>query len=94
MNTKRKGGTNERKSKKLLEVAGWYCAKSGASLGEWDLVCCNKLGVLLVQVKSGGRLPSPEERERLELFDNCPPNTEKYIHIWEDFKRNPRIIKI
>lgn len=51
-NTKKKGYRTERKIKLLLEKYGWRVVRSGASLGESDLICIKSGKCLLLQVKS------------------------------------------
>lgn len=87
---KRKGSRNERRSKTLLESAGYCVTRAAASLGMWDLVAVGPTDFVLVQCKSN-RPPSPAEREALALFA-CPPNCKRLVHVWRDRQRHPDVI--
>ena len=50
--TKDKGARAEREAKHLLESEGYFCTKSGGSLGVYDLVAINKKSIRLIQVKA------------------------------------------
>lgn len=89
MNTKAKGSRNERRSIKLLESLGYRCTKSGASLGEWDIIGIGCHDIQLVQVKTNS-WPGSVEMERLELFP-CPNNCVKAVWRWDDNARRPRV---
>jgi Holliday junction resolvase len=52
LNAKAKGTRNERRSMRLLEAAGYYVTRSGASLGAWDLIAVSSKDVALIQVKT------------------------------------------
>ena len=84
-----KGTRNERRSRAVLEAAGYRVVKSGASLGEFDLVCIGPVDLIGVQVKSN-RLPSPAERESMKLFP-APANFRRLVHVWYDRARLPRV---
>lgn len=92
MNTKAKGAKNERRTMALLEAGGYYCTKSGASLGCFDVVGVSAGGVVLVQVKSN-RWPDPVEMEAMREFP-CPPNAVKLIHRWNDRCKLPVVKEI
>ncbi|MEW6606046.1 MAG: hypothetical protein AB1414_01160 [bacterium] len=89
INKKAKGARQERKAKKILELAGYNVTKVGASLGIFDLVAINRHKIKLIQVKSN--YISPEEKEQIALFANCPENTSKEIWIFRDFQKEPII---
>lgn len=89
MNTKAKGGRNERKSKKVFEAAGYQCVKAGGSLGVWDLIGVSSDGIVLCQVKSNA-WPDAAEMEAMKLFP-APLNARKLVHSWHDYERQPRI---
>jgi hypothetical protein len=49
--TKRKGTRNERRTMALLEAGwGYYCTRSGGSLGVFDVVGIGSSDIVLVQV--------------------------------------------
>ena len=89
MNTKAKGSRNERKSKALLESAGYSVTKAGASLGVWDLIGIGSTDFVLVQTKSND-WPGSVEMETLKNFI-CPPNCRRLVHRWRDRKRMPDV---
>ncbi len=71
----------------LLSAAGYRCTRSGASLGDWDVIGIGTTDVVLVQVKSNR---GPRSLERMALMDfRVPPNVRKLIHVWHDRKRLP-----
>ncbi len=49
---KKKGYRVERKIRKIFETYGWKTIRSGASLGEADIICLKKGKCLLLQIKS------------------------------------------
>lgn len=51
-NTKMKGYRTERKIRILFEKNGWRVVRSGASLGESDLICIKEGGCIFLQIKS------------------------------------------
>jgi hypothetical protein len=89
VNAKRKGTRNEHRSIRLLEAAGYYVTRSGASLGAWDLVAIGSTDVALVQVKTNA-WPGLVEMETLKLFP-APPNARKLVHRWRDRQRVPDV---
>lgn len=91
-NTKRKGNRNERRSMRLLELAGYRCTHSAASLGDWDVIGIGKTDFVLCQVKSN-RPPGMLERRVLEEF-SAPANTKKLLHIWHDRAREPVVVEL
>jgi hypothetical protein len=92
LNAKRKGSRNERRSRDLLEAAGYCVTRAAGSMGAWDLVGVGSTDVVLVQCKSN-RPPSPAERETLAAF-RCPPNCRRLIHVWHDRERMPRVTEL
>jgi hypothetical protein len=52
MSSRQKGYRVERKIRILFESNGWHVIRSGASLGEADLICLKKGKCILLQVKS------------------------------------------
>ena len=89
MNTKAKGTRNEHRSMMLLELAGYNCTRSGASLGAFDVIGIGPTDIALVQVKSN-RWPGEVEMEDLRAFP-CPSNCRKLIHRWRDGARQPDV---
>ena len=89
MNAKRKGSRNERRSRAVLEAAGYHCTRAAASLGAWDIVGIGSADVVLVQVKTRD-WPGATETETLRLFP-APPNARKLVHRWRDRQRLPDV---
>lgn len=82
---KTKGNRSERKVKKEWENKGWYCCKSGGSLGLFDLIMLHPDGgVALVQVKTN-TMPSQAELDRIRAFQ-CPPDWKRMIAVVRDRK--------
>ena len=52
INRRRKGYRVERKIRIIFEKNGWKVVRSGASLGESDLICLKNGDCILLQVKS------------------------------------------
>lgn len=52
VDSRRKGYRVETKIRKMFESAGWRVLRSGASLGEADLICFKNGSCMMVQVKS------------------------------------------
>lgn len=92
MNCKAKGSRNERRSMALLEAAGYRCTKSGASLGDWDIVGIGSSDIVLLQVKSNA-WPRSDEMETMREF-LAPPNAKKLIHRWRDRVRMPDVREV
>jgi Archaeal holliday junction resolvase (hjc) len=90
--SKRKGSRNEHKAMKILQAADYHTTRAAGSLGMFDVIAINSLGIRLIQVKSN-RDASPVERESIALFDGLPANATKEIWIFRDYARRP-IIKI
>jgi Holliday junction resolvase len=87
--SKRKGSRNEHKAMRILEDAGYHTTRAAGSLGLFDIVAINRLGIRLIQVKSN-RNASPVEREQIALFDKLPSNATKEIWRFEDYVRAPK----
>jgi len=91
MNCKAKGTRLERKTIKMLQSAGYICVRSAASLGPFDLVAINHLGIRCIQVKANA-WPRPEEREALQLAaQSMPPSVCVECWRWNDGARKPLI---
>ncbi len=56
-NSKRKGYRVERKIRLLFEKNNWKVVRSGASLGEADLICIKSGKCVFLQIKSSKRNP-------------------------------------
>lgn len=89
MNAKAKGSRNERRSRDLLEAAGYAVTRAAGSLGAWDLIGIGSTDVVLCQVKTRD-WPGSVEREALERFA-VPPNCRKLLHRWIDRQRLPDV---
>lgn len=92
MNPKRKGTRNEHRSIKLLESLGYHCIRSAGSLGPFDVVAYNDVGVIFIQCKSNA-FPGPLEMEQLKE-EHIPPNCVKLIHRWNDHATKPIVQQI
>jgi Holliday junction resolvase len=88
-NSKAKGSRNERRTMALLETAGYRCAKSGGSLGAWDVIGIGSTDFVVVQVKSNA-WPGSAEMETLKGFA-VPSNTKRLVHRWRDRKQKPDV---
>jgi hypothetical protein len=94
MNCKRKGTRLERKTIALLKAAGYVCIRSAASLGPFDIIAINPLGLRCIQVKANN-WPGPVERETLRNAARCmPPNAFVEVWRWDDNARKPLIKSI
>lgn len=89
MNAKAKGSRNERRSRAILEAAGYAVTRAAASLGCWDLVAIGSSDVVLCQVKTRD-WPCAAELETLRSFA-APPNCRKLLHRWRDGQRLPDV---
>lgn len=94
MNGKRKGTRLERKTIALLKAAGYTCTRSAASLGAFDILALNPLGIRCIQVKCN-RWPDAVERESLRAAaKHLPPNAFIEVWRWDDGSRQPLIKSI
>jgi Holliday junction resolvase len=89
MNSARKGARNERRSRDLLEAAGYAVTRAAASLGDWDLIGVGSTDVVLCQVKTRD-WPGTVEMETLRTFV-CPANCRKLVHRWRHGQRAPDV---
>lgn len=92
MNAKAKGSRNERRSRAILEGAGYAVTRAAASLGAWDLIAIGSTDVVLVQVKTRD-WPGAVELETLRDFP-APPNARKLLHRWRDGERTPDVREV
>lgn len=91
MNSKRKGTRLEHKTITMLKAAGYTCIRSAASLGAFDILAINPLGIRCIQVKSN-TWPRPAERQSLREAACCmPPNAFVEVWRWDDNARKPVI---
>ena len=91
MNTAKKGSRQERKCKAILEKAGYVCTKTSRSLGVFDIIAENPLGIRHIQVKSN-RIPEPVEREgMINMRKNLPRNCTVEFWVFYDGNTTPRI---
>ena len=88
-NPKRKGTRNERRSRVLLEAAGYRVTRAAGSMGEWDLVCIGSTDFVLCQVKTRD-WPGRLEMLALQEFP-APGNAKKLVHRWGPRKRLPDV---
>lgn len=91
-NAKAKGSRNEYRSMRLLELSGYRCTRSSASLGLWDIIGVSNRDVVLCQTKSN-RWPLESEMQLLREF-KVPPNCRKIIHRWKDRRQLPDIREV
>ena len=91
MNAKRKGNRLEYKTIAKLKAAGYLCIRSAASLGPFDVLAINPLGIRAIQVKANA-WPGPVEWESLRnAARNLPPNAFIECWRWNDGARQPLI---
>ena len=90
MNCKAKGTRAEHRAMRILEAAGYACCRSAASLGAFDIIAMNRLGLRCVQVKSGTARVSPVEREQM-LAVPRPENASVEVWRFPDRARAPLI---
>lgn len=91
MNHKRKGTRLEHKTIAVLKAAGYVCTRSAASMGVFDIIAINPLGIRCVQVKAN-HWPGPVERESLRNAARCmPPNAFVEVWRWDDGAKKPLI---
>ncbi len=92
VNTAKKGRRNEHRSMSLLEKSGYWCMRSAASRGVFDVVAVSKTDIIFVQVKSGRR-PGSVEMEEMALCP-VPPNARKLVHVWKDRAQMPEVTEL
>lgn len=92
MNAKAKGSRNERRSRALLEAAGYAVTRAAGSLGAWDLIGISSTDMVLCQVKTRD-WPGSVEMEVLRSF-SVPPNARRIVHRWRDGERRPDVKEI
>jgi hypothetical protein len=91
VNCKAKGTRLERKTFKMLQSAGYQCIRSAASLGAFDIIAMNPLGIRCIQIKANA-WPGPLERESLQAAaKSLPTNARIECWRWNDRARAPLI---
>lgn len=93
MNCKRKGTRAEHKARRALEGAGYLVARSGGSLGLFDLIAIGPVDVRLVQVKSGAARLSRDERKAIAAL-RVPENVSREYWRFADRVRQPTIERL
>lgn len=89
----RKGRQREYRTMRLLEAAGYQAFRMAGSHSPVDVIGVDKLGVRLIQVKSGKASVSPTEREALGLIPR-PNNSTVEVWRWKDRVREPLIERV
>ena len=87
MNAAAKGARNERRSAAILASAGYYCVRSAASKGVFDIIGISSQDVILCQVKTRD-WPGHIEMATLREFV-APPTCRKIVHRWRPRMRLP-----
>lgn len=91
-NNKRKGNRNEYRTMRYYQAMGYWCVRSGGSLGLFDILAFGTEHCYLIQVKSN-RWVSGEELRMLRDF-SAPPYSRKLIVRWDDRQREPKIREV
>lgn len=87
---KRRGSHNERRTRDYLySIGAERVVKSGASLGEFDLVAFFPGTVILVQVKTNA-WPGPAERAAMRSILNYSYIQKQMIR-WDSHEREPQV---
>lgn len=92
INTKAKGNRAERKAKASLEDTGHLVTKSSASLGAFDLIAENPLGVRHIQVKCNENPGSEEKENMLALRNQLPKNSTIEYWVYYDGNKKPKVV--
>ena len=78
----------------MLEAMGYLCIRAAGSLGPFDVVATNRLGIRCLQIKCNS-WPGPLERESLQaVAKELPPNATVECWRWDDNAREPLIKQI
>ena len=88
MNQYRKGREREYRTMRLLEAAGYDAYRMAGSHSPVDVIGVDKLGLRLIQVKSGRANVTPHERETLKLLAR-PTNSTVEVWRWRERAREP-----
>jgi Holliday junction resolvase len=93
MNQYRKGREREYRTMRLLEAAGYTAFRMAGSHSPVDVIGVDRLGLRLIQVKSGRANVTPQERETLQLLSR-PANSTVEVWRWKDRVREPLIERV
>ena len=93
MNQYRKGREREYRTMRLLEAAGYTAFRMAGSHSPVDVIGVDKLGLRLIQVKSGRANVTPLEREALTQIER-PANSTVEVWRWKDRVREPLIERV
>ena len=69
--SKRKGTRAEHRCIRILEAAGYVCARSGGSLGLFDVIAIGQADVRLIQCKAGTKYLAAVEREQITMLSGA-----------------------
>ena len=89
----RRGVRAEYRIKKLLEDTGYTVVRAAGSHGHCDLVAWDRLGLRLIQAKTGSARVTPTEREALKNMDR-PSNSTVEVWTLRPRVREPQIERI
>jgi len=89
----RKGRRLEYRTMRVLEAAGYTCARTAGSHGAWDVIAWNEAHVRFIQVKAGSARMSLAEREGAGL-EIRPPGSSAELWRWPDRSREPLIERL
>jgi Holliday junction resolvase len=78
---------------RLLEAAGYTAFRMAGSHSPVDVIGVDRLGLRLIQVKSGRANVTPQERETLQLLSR-PANSTVEVWRWKDRVREPLIERV
>lgn len=78
---------------RLLEAAGYTAFRMAGSHSPVDVIGVDRLGLRLIQVKSGRANVTPQEREALQLLSR-PANSTVEVWRWKDRVREPLIERV
>lgn len=89
----RRGVRAEYRTMRLLEAAGYTAFRMAGSHSPVDVIGLSRLGLRLVQVKSGRAGVTPLEREALKTLER-PENSTVEVWRWKDRAREPLIERL
>ena len=89
----RKGRQREYRTMRLLEAAGYQAFRMAGSHSPVDVIGVDKLGLRLIQVKSGRANVTPLDRETLLNIER-PTNSTVEVWRWPDRVREPLIERV
>lgn len=85
----KKGRALEYRAMRQLEKEGYWCRRTAASKGAFDVVAFNENEVRMIQVKSNRPFYGKEKQHFIDL--NVPSCVKKELWVYHDFKREPHI---